>query len=116
MPSYGIGILPFLAIIKTGADVTTLKQMAYADDIGGGARLNVLRHWWGNIEEHGPSFGYYPKASKSWLVVKEGKYEEALREFSDTGINITTDGRKYLGGFVGQKEASEEYVNELQND
>ena len=71
------------------------------------------KKWWGNIVEHGPSFGYYPKASKSWLVVKEDKYEEAVRVFADTAINITTEGRKYLGGFVGTLEGSEEYVREL---
>lgn len=94
-----------------------LKQMAYADDIGGGGKLRILRKWWGNVEQFGPCFGYYPKASKSWLVVKEDKYEEALTVFADRPeINITTQGRKYLGGFVGKKEGSEEYVKELMND
>ena len=93
-----------------------LVSLAYADDIGGGARLQTLREWWKNIEENGPSFGYHPKASKSWLVVKGEKYNEAVQIFEGTGINITKDGRKYLGGFVGTTEASEQYVQELLND
>ena len=115
MPAYGIGILPLLALIKTEEE-STLKQMAYADDIGGGAKLNVLKKWWRNIEVHGPKFGYHPKASKSWLVVKEEKYQEALNIFADTEIKVTTKGRKYLGGFVGKQEGSVEYVEELQSD
>ena len=115
MPAYGIGILPLLALIKTEEE-STLKQMAYADDIGGGAKLDILKKWWRNIEVHGPNFGYHPKASKSWLVVKEEKYQEALNIFADTEIKVTTKGRKYLGGFVGKKEGSVEYVQELQSD
>ena len=64
MPAYGIGVLPFLALIKSG-DAARVKQLAYADDIGGGAKLQVLREWWKNICENGPSFGYFSKASKS---------------------------------------------------
>lgn len=116
MPAYGVGILPFLAMIRPEEDIGKVKQMAYADDIGAGARLTVLRQWWNNIVEHGPSFGYYPKASKSWLVVKEEKYEEAVHLFQNTGINITTEGRKYLGGFVGKDEATKEYVEELRDE
>ena len=112
MPAYGIGILPFLALIKSGG-AEEVKQLAYADDIGGGAKLKTLREWWKNIEENGPSFGYFPKASKSWLVLKEEKNEEAIQIFEGTGINITTHGRKYLGGFVGTEASSEEYVQEL---
>ena len=117
MPSYGIGILPYLALIRPNEEEEGyVKQLAYADDIGGGARLAMLRAWWDKIVEHGPSFGYYPKASKSWLVVKEEKYDEALEIFAGTGINITTEGRKYLGGFVGTKEGSENYVQELRDE
>ena len=69
MPAYGIGIMPFLAMIRPSQEVGEVKQVAYADDIGGGATLGILREWWNNIVAHGPSFGYFPKASKSWLVV-----------------------------------------------
>ena len=103
MPSYGVGILPFLSIINPDRR-DAVKQLAYADDIGGGSKLRKLREWWDKIVENGPSLGYYPKASKSWLVVKEDKFQEAAELFKGTGIQITTEGRKYLGGFVGTKE------------
>ena len=41
MPAYGVGVLPFLALIKSG-DADGVKQLAYADDIGGGANLQTL--------------------------------------------------------------------------
>ena len=113
MQAYGIGILPFLSMIKPEIDSEKMKHVAYADDIGGGAKLRMLRDWWDKIKQNGPSFGYFPKAEKSWLVVKEEKLEEALELFQHTGINITTDGRKYLGGFIGKQEGKEKYVQEL---
>ena len=114
MPSYGIGILPLLLLIKDN-DVL-LKHVAYADDIGGGSRLTNLRRWWDRVEQYGPMLGYYPKASKSWLVVKPEKEEEARRMFQGTGINITTEGRKYLGGYVGTREGAVGYVRGLQDE
>ena len=115
MPAYGIGIMPFLSKIKPN-DLAAVKHVAYADDIGGGSKLAEIRAWWNKIVEEGPKFGYFPKASKSWLVVKQEKEEEAKIIFGDTGVNITTEGRKYLGGYVGTKEGSENYVKELCDD
>lgn len=43
-----------------------------------------------------------------------GKYEEAHGIFQSTGINLTTEGCKYLGCFVGTKVGSEKYVINLQ--
>ena len=42
MPSYGIGILPLLAIIKPELDPEKMKHVAYADDLGGGSKLERL--------------------------------------------------------------------------
>ena len=93
MPAYGIGILPLLLLIKE--DDPILKHVAYADDIGGGSRLKNLRDWWNRVVMFGPYLGYYPKPSKSWLVVKAEKEEEARVIFEGTGIQITTEGRSW---------------------
>ena len=114
MPAYGISILPLLTLIK--ADDARIKQIAYADDIGSGSKLANLRQWWDRIVRYGPLLGYYPKASKSWLVVKKAQLVDAAEIFAGTGINITTEGRKYLGGFVGTTEGAEKYVKELVNE
>ena len=113
MPAYGIGILPLLSNIKPTAEPEKMKHVAYADDLGGGSKLEKLREWWDRCGEHGPAMGYHPKASKSWLVVKEKDKERAEELFRDTQINITTVGRKYLGGFIGSNEGSENYVGDL---
>ena len=48
--------------------------------------------------------------------MKEEKLEEANTVFAGTGVNVTTEGRKYLGGFVGTREGAIQYVNELQEE
>jgi hypothetical protein len=69
-----------------------------------------LLTWWNNIAEYGPLLGYYPRADKSWLVVKEHLLEEARVVFA--GSNITVEGHEYLGGFVGSTDGQTEYVRE----
>ena len=116
MPSYGIGILPFLALIKPSLQPELMKQIAYADDLGGGSKLETLREWWHRTNQFGPAFGYYPKPSKSWLIVKAEHLDKAVELFEGTGINITTEGQKYLGGFIGTDTAVSKYVDELVDD
>ena len=116
MPSYAVGILPFLSLIKPVNQPELMKQVAYADDLAGGSKLEILREWWQRTTQYGPAFGYYPKPEKSWLVVKEDQLARAEEIFQGTNINITTDGQKYLGGFLGTEEAVEKYVKDLVED
>ena len=81
MDAYAIGILPFLALIKPEVDHQRMKHVAYADDLAGGSKLQNLREWWNKCVEFGPAIGYYPKASKSWLIVKPELLEEARSIF-----------------------------------
>lgn len=75
-----------------------------------------MRKWWDKVEHYGPLFGYYPKASKSWLIVKDEHKLVADNVFSDTKINITTDGKKYLGSFIGTQDEKEKYIIGLVNE
>ena len=44
----------------------------------------------------GPAFGYYVNPMKTWLVMKEDKYDDAVKHFEDTGVQITTNGKGYI--------------------
>ena len=111
MPVYAVGITPLLQFILT-AD-TDLRHVAFADDLGGAGKFQELRSWWQKIIEYGPKLGYYPKASKSWLVVKTKEQLDLARAaFDGTNLNITCEGRKYLGGFVGSAEGKTEFMKE----
>ena len=70
-----------------------------------------LRSWWNELAHHGPSFGYHPNASKTYLVIKQ-EYEEPAKEaFADTDVHMTTHGKRHLGAALGSKTFTEEYVN-----
>ena len=70
MPLYAISIIPLLKYI-TDEHNSEIRQVAFADDIAFAGNLHQLRSWWKKIEQFCPLLGYYPKACKSWLVVKE---------------------------------------------
>ena len=127
MPGYGVGITPLFPLIRPTVDddghvpetlpigplPNTTKHVAFADDLAGITKLQQLRLWWDNVEKYGPPLGYHPKASKSWLIVKEDMLDDAKVLFDDTNINITTSGRPYLGSFVGSDGGKAQYIQEL---
>ena len=87
-----------------------LKKAGFADDGAYGGSLHDLWVAWKDLQKIGPPLGFFPNASKTWLIVKEPFREEAQRLFSD--INFTCEGRKYLRSFIGKKEATDLYVAE----
>ena len=48
----------------------------------------------------------------SWLIIKNDS-SNAEEIFENTGINITSQGKKYLGGYVGRIESPNIYVKNL---
>ena len=47
---------------------------------------------------------------KTWVIAKEDKHEEASELFEGTGVNITTSGKRYLGGAVGKETFVNNYI------
>ena len=85
-----------------------VKQTWYADDAAGGGKLTELKIWWDKLGVQGPLFGYYPKPSKSWIIVKEQYLEEAKLMFPD--LNVTSKGQRYLGSFIGTEDGKKEFM------
>ena len=84
-------------------------QVWYADDAAAGGNLKPLRKFWDTLVQHGPAYGYFPKPSKTHLVVKTECRAAANEEFEGTGVQITEDGddlghkagQRHLGAAVG---------------
>ena len=55
------------------------KEVAFADDFTVADKLNSIRDYWGKLTLLDPKYGYFPKASKSYLIVKEDKLGEARK-------------------------------------
>jgi len=56
------------------------------------------------LETAGPHYGYNPNPAKTWLVVKPEHYKAAAEVFRNTGINITEDGMRDIGGFIWDQQ------------
>ena len=63
---------------------TNTKAAAYADDLFGAGKLRGLCIMWDFIEQHGPDYGYYQQASKTWIIAKLQHFEEAKALFHGT--------------------------------
>ena len=90
------------------------KQIWFADDSAAGGKIQDLQKWWQNMQDQGPAFGYFPKASKTWLIVKEQYLEIAQESFKN--INITTEGHRYLGSYIGNETGKLKFVLEKAKD
>ena len=105
---YSISILPIILDLST----IECQQIWYADDAAAGGNLGDIRQWWERLTKIGPDLGYYPNPNKSWLVVKPEHLKEAQKVFQNTGVQITSEGQRYLGAAIGSKEFKEKYVSE----
>ena len=86
------------------------KQVWFADDGTGADKLDALRKWWDMLLEKGPAYGYFPKPAKTWLIVKEHKFDEANQLFKGTGVKITSNGMRHLGAAIGSKAFKDSYL------
>ena len=57
-----------------------------------------------------PAFGYHPNATKTRLITKDPHLAKATMLFQDTQVNITSQGRPYLGTALGSQEFVDQYV------
>ena len=112
MAVYAIAIIPMILMI---VDITSkiddsTKTAAYADDVTAAGKIIQLKNWWKTLCILGPKFGYYPEASKSWLIVKEKAKQRAFTVFKDTAIKITTEGQRHLEAVISSFKYKCEYV------
>ena len=98
MPMYALATIPLIKNLDGN-----YKQMWYADDTVAAGRLWICAT--GGIGYlPWPGFVYFPNASKTWLVTKEGFHDAAVSIFANTGVNVTPNGRPYLGAAIGSQE------------
>ena len=107
MPMHAIATVP---LIRNLPD--SVQQVWYADDASASGKLANLREWWNERCCLGPSFGYYPNPSKTWLVTKSDCVSTAAKAFDGTNVNVTSEGRPYLGSPLGSDDYTSRFVSE----
>ena len=89
----------------------TSKAAAYADDLPAAGCIPGLKYWLDQLCELGPKFGYFPQASKSWLIIKPEGEERAKTIFQGSGVQITTEGKRHVGVSLGSTKYKEEHLS-----
>ena len=107
MPLYALATI---LLINRLSSVPDVKQIWYADDASAAGRLSSLRSWWDTLQSTGPGFGYHANSRKTWLITKEQHLSQAKELFQDSEINITSQGRPYLGTSLGSEEFCDQFV------
>ena len=79
MVIYATAIIPLiLMLVKIRMqDDNHTKTAAYADDLAVAGPIDQIRTWWNTLCILGLQFGYFPKGSKSWIIVRENAEERA---------------------------------------
>ena len=106
MPMYALGVLPLIHKLDTHA----VHQIWYADDACASGSLRDLRRWWDDLLLLGPDYGYFINASKCWLLLKDPAAADAAL-FDGTGVNVCSDGRRYLGSAIGTPDFVNNFVS-----
>ena len=95
MAMYALSAVPLInkcqSVLSTD-DLPRAVQVWYADDAAAGGNLKPLRKFWDFLVQHGSAYGYFPKPSKTFLVVKPECRAAATKEFEGTGVQLTEDG------------------------
>ena len=111
MGMYAVGIRPLIDILHNSTDQEKCKQVWYADDSSNAGMISEIRKWWDILNGSGPKFGYFPKPSKTILIVKKPEdLTHAEEIFSNTGIKITLSGERHLGAVIGSPEFRDTYI------
>ena len=86
MGASALGILPLLQFLLDFISVSELnpKEVAFADDFTVAGKLSSIKDYWSHVTSIGSKYGHFPKASKSYLIVR------------DQLPNATIEGRKLL--------------------
>ena len=99
MVFYARATLPFVRHLRTTH--ANIRQLWYADDSSGAGKLRALRRWWDDVDETGKPYGYHVNASETLLLVKPEMLNLAHSVFAGIGIEVVTDGARYLGVAIG---------------
>ena len=77
-------------------------QAWFAGDVSTCGLLEKLWIWWEHLNRIGPS-GYFPKPSKTFIVVKNPELIEKAKELFGKDVKITADGHRHIGAALGSE-------------
>ena len=84
-----------------------------ADDATVAGTVNGLLQWWNLVISEGRKYGYHVNESKSWLIAKDDRLLELVKDkFCGSSIKYTRHGKRHLGAVIGSTGYKKEYATE----
>ena len=71
--AYALGILPLIKFLLEFINLNDMnaKEVAMADGFFVAGSLNSIKNYWDKLTASGPKYGYFPKPTKSYPMVKQ---------------------------------------------
>ena len=118
MAAYALGLTPLIHFLHKYVSMNNhrCKEVAFADNFTMAGKTEGIRSNWELLQQVGPLYVYFPKPSKSYLVVKEQYLENATEIFRGSEVKITTAGKKYFRAAFGSEGFKASYVKSLDDN
>ena len=116
--AYILGITPLIQFLHEFIIIKEhdSKEVAFADDLAAAGKINEIKSFWNVIENICPKYGCFPKASKSYVIVKNQNVDVTSVIFNKTDVKITTEGHGHFGAVIGSKKFKSRHIRTLLND
>ena len=111
MGMYALGTRGLINSLSEEIQQEQTVQVWFADDSTSGGSIEGVKKWWEHLKQTGPKYGYYPKPSKTHIIVKNPADSEKVKEmFGNEGIQVTAEGQRHIGAVIGSDRFKEEFV------
>ena len=86
--AYALGVTPLIHFLSKFSFINEhrSKQVAFTDDFTVPVKASEIRAYWDIPPQQRPLFDYFPKLSKSYLIVKEQHYSNGVNVFMGSKV------------------------------
>ena len=104
--AYALSILPLIKFLFEFINLNkkNSKKVVFVDGFSVAGSLKNFKDYWDKLTAVGPKCGYFPKPTKSYLIIKEEKLMETQNLFANSRENITDEGKRHLDAVIGSTE------------
>ena len=117
MGAYALGILPIIKFLLEFMNLNEMnaKEVVCAADFSVAGSLNYIKDHWDKLTAIGPEYGYFPKPTKFYMIVKEKNWLKR-KTYSLIQEWISESKKRHLSAVIGSTEYPDEYVKDLVKD
>ena len=86
------------------------------DDFTVAGKASEVKAYSDILQQQGPLFGYFPKPSKSYMIVKEQHYNNVVDVFMGSKVKVTSEGKRCLGAVIDSEAFKVSYGKSFVDD